>query len=142
MELRSLSTEAYQLFKDLYSQTDKTVVPLSDKLLYSYDYGDGWEIEITCSDIFELTENGFIGSKGKTASEEKAAQLSSVKSKHRPICIMADGLPLMDDVGGIGGYCEFLQTINGSDKEEKSYMKEWASDMGWTGRMVKPENIL
>ncbi|MCI7498088.1 MAG: hypothetical protein SOT68_00745 [Oscillospiraceae bacterium] len=142
MELRSLSTEAYKLFKDLYSKTDKTVVPLSDKLLYSYDFGDGWEIEITCSDIFEHTENGFIGSKGKTASEERAAQLSSVKSKHRPICIMADGLPLMDNVGGIGGYCEFLQTINGSDKEEKLYMKEWASDMGWTGRMVKPENIL
>lgn len=142
LELRSLCSETDQLFDDLCSKTDKAVIPLSDKLLYSYDYGDGWEIVITCTDIFEHTGNGFIGSKGKTASEEISAQLSAVRSKRRPICIMADGLPLMDDVGGIGGYCEFLQTINGSDKEEKSYMKEWASDMGWTGRMVKPENIL
>lgn len=142
LELRSLCCETYIQFDDLCSKTDKAVIPLSDKLLYSYDYGDGWEVEITCSDEFEHTEDSFFDCEGKDASEEISAKLSAVRSRHRPICIMADGLPLMDDVGGIGGYCEFLQTINGTDKEERSDMKEWASDMGWTGRMVKPENIL
>lgn len=55
---------------------------------------------------------------------------------------MADGLDVMDDVGGIYGYIEFLKTINGKDLEEKADMLTWAKGMGWTGRKKKPENIL
>ena len=48
----------------------------------------------------------------------------------------------MDDVGGIGGYIDFLRVIHGEDPDEKEDMKEWAKWMGWTGRMIKPENLL
>ena len=53
-----------------------------------------------------------------------------------------DGMDLVDDVGGIRGFCKFLETINGPDPEEKKSYKEWAKSLGWTGRMSKPENIL
>ena len=48
----------------------------------------------------------------------------------------------MDDVGGIHGFADFLETINGDDYQEASESKEWAKWMGWTGRKTKPENIL
>lgn len=63
----------------------------------------------------------------------------------RPVCIMADGLNVMDDVGDIGGYIRFLESINSKDPaeaEEKEQNKIWAKGMGWTGRKTKPENIL
>ena len=49
---------------------------------------------------------------------------------------------LVDDVGGIHGFCEFLEAINGDDPKEKKFYKTWAMGLGWTGRMPKPENVL
>ena len=49
---------------------------------------------------------------------------------------------LMDDVGGIHGYIDFLRTIHGNDPDEREDMKSWGRWMGWTGRMNKPETLL
>ena len=54
----------------------------------------------------------------------------------------ADGLNVLDDVGGLGGFEEMLSTLKGNDPDEKESMREWARGMGWTGRVTKPENIL
>ncbi len=43
-----------------------------------------------------------------------------IKSKK---CVAADGLSVVDDVGGIGGFCEMLETLAGDDPEEKESMK-------------------
>ena len=60
-----------------------------------------------------------------------------------PVCVGADGLPVMDDVGGVGGYADFLRLIHYSaDQDEKENAREWARSVGWTGRMIKPENML
>ena len=58
--------------------------------------------------------------------------IKKIKEKH----IVVLGL------GGVGGFCEFLETINGDDPEEKKSYKTWARSLGWTGRMPKPENML
>ena len=71
-----------------------------------------------------------------------------VLETERPICVAADGLPVMDDVGGIRGYCELLKVVKGKEESEvsafesKEDAKDWARMMGWTGRMSKAENIL
>ena len=57
-------------------------------------------------------------------------------------CLKADGLPLMDDVGGLNGFCDFLQRIRSDDLKEKEENLAWAKSMGWTGRIGKVENIL
>lgn len=49
---------------------------------------------------------------------------------------------VMDDVGGIRGYIEFLDTLHHGTPEERQNSREWARSMGWTGRMKQPENIL
>ena len=34
-----------------------------------------------------------------------------VISDYRPVCIRKDGIELVDDVGGIYGFCDMLRTI-------------------------------
>ena len=114
----------------LVRKTDYPVLPLSDCLLYRYDYGDDWTVKIT------------------VVEEVEGELRNQVLNEERPICMAADGLPVMDDVGGIGGYCELLKVVKGKEEtgtgvfESKEDAKEWARMMGWTGRMSKVENIL
>lgn len=52
-------------------------------------------------------------------------------------------IPVFDDVGGIGGYIDFLTTIHlNEDEEERGQAREWAGSLGWTGRAIKPQNLL
>lgn len=75
-------------------------------------------------------------------SEELRAQLAVVDVKKMPICTKADGLNVMDDVGGISGLLDFYRIIYGDDPDEKAEMREWARGLGWTGRMSKPEKMV
>lgn len=81
--------------------------------MYRYDYGDGWEVIITCENKYEK-----------------------------------DGIELVDDVGGVGGFCRMLETIYEADlkdeeeREEHDSMLDWALMMGWTGRNISPKQTL
>lgn len=59
-----------------------------------------------------------------------------------PFCISAEGLPLVEDVGGIQGYFDFIRNIYRGDEEMASSLREWARGLGWKGIVGKPENIL
>ena len=139
------------------------VLPVTQQLVYSYDYGDGWEIKITCTNAWydrsvyardeegnmRRDRNGFVPEKvsfvdayNKPIEGEFLEKMKEIEKKEKPICIAWDGLSLLDDVGGIGGFCEFLEIINGDDSEAKKSYKTWARSLGWTGRMPKPEKML
>lgn len=100
-------------------------VPITDTLHYLYDYGDGWEVKISV-----------------VANSPYAAKHPEVAEKECPICIAQDGLGVMDDVGGIHGYCELLISLHGDNLDTRAEMKEWARMQGWTGRRTKTENML
>ncbi|MBO5155065.1 MAG: hypothetical protein J6C00_12060 [Eubacterium sp.] len=124
------------------------VLPVTEQLIYSYDYGDGWKVLITCEDIYHLDENGvWKGENGKVEANIVDA-LEEIIVKHRPICIEKDGIELVDDVGGIGGFCRMLKTIyeadiyDEEDMEERDSMLAWAEMMGWTGRRISPKQTL
>ncbi len=144
------------------------VTPVTDKLIYKYDSGDGWKVNIVMTDCYYMMDedNDEISNKNvinivnyydrrkkpenfdvfdmnnQLVEEELALKISAVRTRYRPKCISSDGLPVMDDVGGVGGYINFLRTIHGDDPEEKAKMKDWAKWMGWTGRTKKPDSIL
>ena len=99
--------------------------PVAHELIYEYDYGDGWEVRITVSDI-------------AYTDEEKEC----VCQNYRPCCICKDGLNVLDDVGGMWGYRDFLVTIHEGSEEEQDEMREWARYLEWTGRNVSPKNML
>lgn len=112
------------------------VQPITDTLNYEFDFGDGWEIKITCCGTYAESDL-------KDVAPELAEKINTVMTTGRPLCIALDGSrQLVQDVGGIYGYCDFLCTINGDDAREKCEMKVWASGMSWTGRKASPEKLL
>lgn len=147
------------------------VVPVTKELVYAYDYGDGWEVNIRLTDCYytkdrfdAVQENRLYGKAIPTVEDKNvladrtafdmnnqklgvadALKVAAVAMKKRPVCTGLDGMSVMDDVGGIHGYIDFLQTIHSTDPEdrdEKKQYKEWAKWMGWTGKMSKPETLL
>lgn len=149
--------------EEIVLENEPKPVPALSSLTYRYDYGDGWEVKITCTNAwFDRStyardeegnmlrnKNGFIQEKslyedafGNEINGEFLEKIKTIKKKEKPVCTAWDGINLVDDVGGIGGFCDFLRTINGDDPDEKQYYKEWAKSLGWTGRMSKPENVL
>ncbi len=110
------------------------VLPLTDTLNYEFDFGDGWEIRISLEGVYDSDNTG---------DEKLSAQVKQVMETGRPLCIAMDGnLPLVQDVGGIHGYCDFLKTINGEDTDAKKEMLVWARGLGWTGRKQTAERLL
>ncbi len=113
------------------------VPPVTKSLLYQYDYGDGWEVDIRVDDIYDEIPENIAG--------ELAACVRAVFSGNRPMCIASDGLPVLDDVGGMRGYSEMLLGLHGKGSDpydDADDTRTWASGMGWTGRMSKPEKLL
>lgn len=134
--------------REYLEQYNIETLPITDLLHYSYDYGDGWEVLISCEMAYRSNEKGEWKDAEGNVLECLAEDLEMVVKKHRPICIAKDGLELVDDVGGLGGFCRMLNVIYGCDindeeaLEEKESMLEWAGMMGWTGRNISPKQTL
>lgn len=96
--------------------------PIAEELIYKYDYGDDWIVRITVADEYNVVLRGgslvgFLDKDGNEVEAATAAMASDVFSSGKPKCVAADGLPVMDDVGGIMGYCEFLQALHSGVEE-------------------------
>ena len=125
--------EQYDQFCELVAFTTIRMQAQSDMLHYFYDYGDGWEVEISITDAYYR----------KDLQMDPETDLFRVLKSRTPLCLAADGLPVFDDIGGIWGYIDFLSILHNSEDEvEKEDMREHARSLGWTGRMPKPQNIL
>lgn len=125
---------------------DAPTLPVTEQLSYRYDYGDGWEVLISCEEIYKQDENDGWSALIGDVPEELIEELNMVVAKYRPVCVAKDGIELVDDVGGISGFCDMLQIIYGSSTEsewdEKNDMLAWANGMGWTGRKISPKQAL
>lgn len=120
------------------SVTDTHTFPVTAELRYEYDYGDSWNITITkykdCSDL--LCQN-LVG------EEELEEAERAVIDKHTPVCIYKEGLNVLDDIGGLGGFARFLGTIyEGEDKEEAADARRWAKSFGWNAAKMAPRKML
>ena len=122
--------------------------PVTDVLLYNYDFGDDWKIRITASENCpDLVESGRI-----TQAELDRANVKC-REVYRPVLIARDGEMLVDDVGGLHGFADFLEKINpelkGMDPEEKEDAKRekkemlvWAKSLGWHREKSTDFNLL
>lgn len=110
----------------------------SDKLIYNYDYGDNWIVEISRSrDLTDFIEDQDYDMKWIHEA------YNTVLEKHQPVCIGRKGKNVMDDVGGMGGFVRFLDAIyNSDDEEEKELHKTWAKSMGWSNRRPSLSKML
>jgi hypothetical protein len=106
-------------------------MPIAAELLYSYDYGDGWEVDISLVREF--------GKDNRIVEDETAAK---VIADRKPICIAKDGLNVLDDCGNVSGYIDMLRTIHEGDRDEAKELGEWARGQGWTGRDTSPKYMV
>ena len=134
--------------QEFLEKYDLPVMPVTDQLIYRYDYGDGWEVLISCENAYKGDETGLWKDMNREMPDVPADKLEETVTKHRPICIQKDGMELVDDVGGISGFCEMLRTIcecdmnNKEKREERENILDWAHMMGWTGRNISPKQTL
>lgn len=132
-EVREHIFDDYEKYCRLNTFTTVRLHPQSDELKYFYDYGDGWEVNISLTDAY-YEEN---------LAPDEVSDIATVWERHAPICLAADGLSVVEDVGGVGGYVTFLQTLHDSkDPDEKANAREWAGSLGWSGRIKQPKNML
>lgn len=144
--------ETKEMYEMMVTLSTIRIQPITPELVYEYDYGDNWHISIKCTEAYYDREYNpfvvnediiFVDSKGELVSEDTLADIRKVLMNHSPICLESDGFDVMDDVGGIGGYADFLRRIHESDDEnERDGLREWARSLGWTGRNLKPQNRL
>lgn len=117
---------------------EEQLFPVAKEIVYTYDYGDNWTIVITKGDNCEsLLEGGFV------SSEEIDYAKNIVLNKHMPVCIHKDGVFLLDDVGGLNGFADFLGTVYESDdKAESDEQRVWAKSLGWSEKKIANKKIL
>lgn len=81
---------------------DQLIKKEKDKLSYIYDYGDGWEHEIVLEKILPFEHGAVL-----------------------PLCLKGSRACPPEDVGGVGGYEMFLETISDPSHPEYDDMLEW-----------------
>jgi hypothetical protein len=80
---------AFNQMREIQLRTEPSnVMPITDTLLYSYDFGDGWQIDITLIQEF--------GKDNQHTDDETAA---TVINTGKPVCIAKDGCNVVDDCG-------------------------------------------
>ncbi|MDO4537948.1 MAG: plasmid pRiA4b ORF-3 family protein [Coriobacteriales bacterium] len=81
--------------------------PATREATYSYDYGDGWEIKIR-----------LINQGEKIASDN-------------PLCTRGNGDAPPEDVGGEGGFLDFIAITKNPEDEEYASTCAWAESQGF-----------
>ncbi|MBQ8707663.1 MAG: hypothetical protein IJ523_06210 [Succinivibrionaceae bacterium] len=105
--------------------------PFADELYYAYDFGDGWKIKITAShDCPDLVEAGRVSQLELDRANYKC------RITYRPVLLAADGIMVMDDVGGIWGLLDFLEKIHPdyssmNDVQRKDAIMERENSLDW-----------
>ena len=85
------------------------ILTRAKKLSYLYDFGDDWEVAITLEEVIGDYSNSFaICTGGKEAAPP-------------------------EDVGGTGGYMDFLTSWHNPADEEHARMVVWGESQGYTG---------
>lgn len=110
----------------------KELFPVTNELIYNYDFGDNWIVRITKhKDCEDLLKQNIIDEFELEEAED------TVLSKHKPVCINKEGISVLDDVGGLSGFADLLGVIyEGEDKEETANARAWAKSLGWSATKV------
>lgn len=111
---------------------------LPTTLLYHYDFGDNWEVILTrtadAQDLLDAQE---------LSREELEEAKRQVVTKYQPVCIKKRGLPVLDDVGGLRGFAEFLHHIyESTDPMERKEYLAWGKSQGWSDKKISCFSLL
>jgi hypothetical protein len=82
-------------------------LPQHKKLKYNYDFGDNWEHYIEVEKMIDNYDVPY------------------------PVCLIGEGDSPPEDVGGRGGYEEFLKIISDPTHSEHQHIADWARMQGY-----------
>ena len=142
------ASEAVDLRNMLLEALNPMVHAFTDSLVYYYDYGDDWEVRVTCKNVYCAEEMegeeapAFIGDEDKEVSAKLYDAVHAVSKNKNPLCIATDGVNVVDDIGGLYGFCEFLEDYNSEDEAVLAEAIEFAKEMKWKGRKPSPKALL
>lgn len=89
-----------------------------------------------------MEEYTFLDSRGKELHDMLYIPLCDCLLEEKPVCVCAEGVPLVEDVGGVDGFFDFIRTIHGEDAEEAASLRTWARGLGWKEIIPKAEKLL
>ena len=91
-------------------------LPKHKQIVYTYDFGDNWEHIIEVEDLlFDFDKN-------------------------HPVCIDGSGDRPPEDVGGEGGYEDFIETMKDPSHEDYIHLKEWSESQYYGGFKINIVN--
>ena len=122
--------------------------PFTTELLYKYDFGDDWTVKISGSlNCVDLVEKGIV--------TQETLDKANIKCRetYRPVLVAREGEMVMDDVGGLSGFADFLGNINpdltsmdaeerAEARQEKKELLEWAKYQGWKRNDLSDMNLM
>ena len=102
-------------------------------------------IDLIMTEVYEILQSfrtfrEITLTKGRVSAAEIKEAMKSVLTLARPMVIAADGLPLIEDVGGPYGFMEFLKGEGMYEDREESLA--WAKGNGWTGKIGNLKTLL
>jgi len=92
-----------QLFDAVKTAVKEIVSINNNYMVFSYDFGDGWEIDITLEDIIE----------------------KDIPAKELPLLLDGKGFGIIEDCGGCGGLEEIAKAYKLKSGEEYDKYCEW-----------------
>lgn len=89
-----------------------------------------------------MEEYTFLDFRGNEVHDMLYVPLCDCLLEEKPVCVHAEGVPLVEDVGGIDGFLDFIRTIHGEDAEKAASLRTWARGLGWKEIVPKPGRLL
>lgn len=93
---------------------------------------DNWKIIITCSNVYF----------DDYSDDYESDTVEKVILEHIPICVKSDGINLIEDVGGLSGFVEFLIKSSVPNNRKAKSSNEWTAKRGWSRRKTSPKRKL
>lgn len=106
----------YRVFKESGRKLSSLVDKEIRRFDYIYDFGDGWVHDVVIENVGSLTAD-----------------------RSYPFFVDGANSCPLEDVGGIGGFYDFLEAIRDPDHEDHDEMTEWAD--GYDSDTVDVERI-
>ena len=96
----------------------------------------GWGKDYAAEPVYRDTKGAVA------AGDFFCSILKRAEREEKPVCVVARGVPPVEDVGGPHGLMDFIRGIHGADAEEAASLRTWARDQGWKGTVPAPERLL
>jgi hypothetical protein len=84
-----------------------TNIPQYSRIKYNYDFGDDWQHSIEVGNFIENYTQNY------------------------PVCLAGEGNAPPEDIGGEGGYDEFLEVISDPEHPQHKEMLDWGKLQGY-----------